>query len=90
MAAMPELAIKAYSYSSIPYIHHNTAPINRMIIVMFDNSVTLPISWGIDADVEHMAAKTDIININTYCSIYIIVYSVDLLLVMHKYCGINP
>jgi hypothetical protein len=36
----------------------------RIIVVLFDNTAAFPISWGIEAVVEHNAAKTEIININ--------------------------
>lgn len=64
MAAMQELAIKAYSRMSMPYTHQRTAPVKRMTIVALDSLATWPINCGALAVVEQIAANIEIKNID--------------------------
>lgn len=78
MAAMQELAIKAYSRMSMPYTHQRTAPVKRMTMVALDSLATWPINWGMLAVVEQIAANIEIKNMqkiqNRYNEIVYIVF----------------
>lgn len=79
MNAVAELTISAYSCINIPYMHHSRAPTPLRHMVAFESLFIFPKSCGMDAVVEHIAANTDIININPELNYQSYVYSVFVL-----------